>query len=416
MVRVLSSLVAVGSRGGDGRHVSDRLALDGPPRLDDLARRGRPLAANTLGAAAGALAAGFILLPRLGLDGATAVGWPSISPRRRAPGIKPDERPSAAPTRRRRGAGSRRARSARTAGRPSRRSHDSWPAMGGGPGVGLTGFASLALQVVWTRLLASILGPTTYAFSAVAIFVLGIAGGSAAGGRLRAAQASAGTAGAGRGRQRPAALLGAAGVDTAVMAIARLVSTAGVTFGTVLLREWLVAAALLLPMALVFGAAFPLALGVASRADGAMVEDLGLVYAVNTVGAIAGALVTGFALVPWLGLHDTMRLLALLTAAGGVALAWRRAGGIARWAAVGRRCSWPGRRGWRRAGPRCCCRAAPTSTRRPAWPRSGDGPHRRRARSTTGRAPRPPWPCASWPARRRCRSTARSTPRMPPTC
>ena len=38
------------------------------------ARRGRMYAANTIGAAVGALLAGFVLLPALGLSGATWVG------------------------------------------------------------------------------------------------------------------------------------------------------------------------------------------------------------------------------------------------------------------------------------------------------------------------------------------------------
>ena len=44
-------------------------------------------------------------------------------------------------------------------------------------------------------------------------------------------------------------------------------------------------------------------LSVAARDESSMVADLGLVYAVNTLGAILGALGAGFALVPWLGLH-----------------------------------------------------------------------------------------------------------------
>ena len=46
--------------------------------------------------------------------------------------------------------------------------------------LGVSGFASLTLQVVWTRLLVQILGPTTYAFSTVvSIFIIGLAGGAA---------------------------------------------------------------------------------------------------------------------------------------------------------------------------------------------------------------------------------------------
>jgi spermidine synthase len=270
-------------------------------------------AANTVGAAAGALLTGFVLLPRLGLTGATAVGvvlnlaaaggaWllagrvpggvaAAISPPATTSGKRP-----VTPT-----------------GRP-------WVAA---MTLGVTGLASLTLQVVWTRLLASILGPTTYAFSAVvAIFILGIAGGSGLGAWLsrrvtRPVAALATTVGA----CAAMALAGAATVDAVLLEVARLVARPDVSFGQVLAREWLFTGAILLPMSLAFGAAFPLALAVAARDEASMVADLGLVYAVNTAGAIVGALGAGFVLVPWLGLHDTIRLVGAVLAIAAIALA-----------------------------------------------------------------------------------------------
>jgi spermidine synthase len=213
-------------------------------------------------------------------------------------------------------------------------------ALAGRPGraaaaLGVTGFASLALQVVWTRLLASILGPTTYAFSAVvAVFILGIAGGSLLGARLsrRLRQPIVGLAVcviASGGL----ALVAATTVDATVMSVARLVAEPQVTFQQVVRWEWLLTALVLLPMALAFGAAFPLALAVAARGEETMVEDLGLVYAVNTLGAIFGSLLAGFALVPWLGLHDTIRAVALLTVLAGAAISVT-ARPTARWVAL----------------------------------------------------------------------------------
>lgn len=295
-------------------------------------------AANTLGAAAGALTAGFILLPSLGLSGAT---WIGVALNVLAAGgawYLADRVDTAAPVAdtiaparikdKGRGRGTRRGPAVTTSPEEGR--------IGlAAAALGITGFASLALQVVWTRLLASVLGPTTYAFSAVvAVFILGIAGGSIAGARLT------------RRGGRPVALLGlvvalsgvlaliaATQVDAAVMTVARLVAAPDVTFGTVLLREWWLATTLLLPMALTFGLAFPLALAVAARTSETAVEDLGLVYAVNTLGAIAGALLAGFVLVPWLGLHGTTRLVAIVTAlaAAGLGLAAARRG---RWVPV----------------------------------------------------------------------------------
>ena len=277
---------------------------------------GRLYAANTLGAAIGAIAAGFLLLPALGLTGATFVGvvlnlaaaggaWVMAS---RAVGEDAAPVPAFPPA-----SGRTRAADPPRPGRP-------WLAAAA---LGVTGFASLALQVVWTRLLASILGPTTYAFSAVvAIFILGIAGGSALGAWLS------------RRQRRPLAalsvviaagaaltLVAATTVDPVLLAVAELVAEPGVTFEHVVTQEWAFTAAVLLPMALAFGAAFPLAMAVATRDESSMVADLGAVYAVNTAGAIAGALGAGFVLVPWLGLHDTIRLIGVVMAIGSIALA-----------------------------------------------------------------------------------------------
>ena len=282
---------------------------------------GRLYAANTLGAAAGALLAGFVLLPALGLWGATltavvlnltaAAGawWLSTLPVASEVGTVAERTPSDTRQRRK----TARAVVTAIAGRPAVAA----------AALGVTGFASLTLQVVWTRLLASILGPTTYAFSAVvAVFILGIAGGSAMGAwlsrRLRQPSLALAVCVIASGGL---ALAAATMVDATVLSVARLVASPQVTFQQVVIQEWLLTASILLPMALAFGAAFPLALAVAARTDDTVVADLGLVYAVNTLGAILGALLAGFALIPWLGLHDTIRVVAVLTAVAGAALA-----------------------------------------------------------------------------------------------
>ena len=61
-------------------------------------------------------------------------------------------------------------------------------------------------------------------------------------------------------------------------------------------------AAMLLPMTIAFGAAFPLAWRLPADATND-VTDLGLIYAVNTLGAILGSLLAGFVLIPRIGLH-----------------------------------------------------------------------------------------------------------------
>ncbi|MNM51112.1 Spermidine synthase [compost metagenome] len=72
----------------------------------------------------------------------------------------------------------------------------------------------------------------------------------------------------------------------------------------------------------VLGAAFPLALrlSVDSQQVG---RDVGAVVALNTVGGIIGVMLTGFVLVPGVGLVRTLVVLALVAAAVGCVAVWR---------------------------------------------------------------------------------------------
>lgn len=274
-------------------------------------------AANTLGAAAGAVLAGFVLIPALGLSGSTWVGVAlNVAAAAGAFALARSAEPiaNAAPD-------------AVAANKTDPKGSAPRPRAGGRPwlaalALGASGFASLTLQVVWTRLLVQILGPTTYAFSiVVAIFIVGLAGGAAAGAWLAARVRNA-AAGLATGLLTSAALslAAAATVDWALLTIAEIVARPDSQFADVLAREALMVTGLLLPMTLAFGAAFPFAVALAAGRDEAVTESLGRIYAVNTVGAIAGALLAGFVLVPQIGLHLTIRIVAGVLAATAVAL------------------------------------------------------------------------------------------------
>jgi spermidine synthase len=296
--------------------------------------------ANTVGAAIGALLAGFVLLPSLGLSGTTWVGvalnvvaasgawWiasqtPTLAPASGAaqsPRIDDDRAP------------------ARQRSRRSPQPDDLADSARFRPGLaalalGLSGFASLTLQVVWTRLLALVLGPTTYAFSTmVGVFIAGLAVGAAIGSRLaaRSRQPAAGLAiclAVSAGCAALAAML----IDRSLLSLASFVAQPNVTFEQVLFRQALVAIGLLAPMTIAFGVAFPFAVALATQTDASVSRDLGLIYAVNTAGAIVGALLTGFVLISWFGLHGTIRLVIITSALGAVAVLWAgRARGGAR--------------------------------------------------------------------------------------
>ena len=108
----------------------------------------------------------------------------------------------------------------------------------------------------------------------------------------------------------------AAGVNGALLYMAAVVSAEDASFTGVLIQQALLVAVLLVPMAMAFGAAFPFAMAVGTRSDRTVVSDLGRIYAANTVGAIAGALLTGFVLITHLGLQNTIRVVVVIVAIG----------------------------------------------------------------------------------------------------
>jgi spermidine synthase len=330
-------------------------------------------ASNTVGAAIGALVAGFVLLPSVGLLGATwvAVALNTLAAggafhisrsltrprsgrvsrgREAAESYEAAKRPS--PTRREAPSPTKRDRLRQGSGESaealrakaqapsptSRRVQSSPSLLLAATALGVSGFASLTLQVVWTRLLALMLGPTTYAFSIiVSAFIAGLAVGAVLAARV-----------ASRVQQPIAALavclavsvglaaVSASLVDRGLLAVAWIVAEPTTTFSQVLSRQALIAFGLLAPMTIAFGAAFPFAVAAATRGDETIAADLGVIYAVNTTGAIAGALLAGYLFIPVAGLHGTIRIVIGVGAIGALALiVLGRASGRTRLGAVG---------------------------------------------------------------------------------
>lgn len=160
-----------------------------------------------------------------------------------------------------------------------------------------SGAALLALEVVWFRLLAQFCAATSFSFAVMlAVILVGIAGGG-----LLAAQLT------GRPAVLPAmlpllALL--AGVAT-VAAYTRLPGVLDALGGEYLFAPSsiaLAAAALMLPTSIVSGLFFTVAgMVLHARGCGAEGRAVGLLTLSNTCGALAGALVAGFVLLPMLG-------------------------------------------------------------------------------------------------------------------
>lgn len=277
------------------------------------AEAGDLYAANTIGAAIGAGAGAIVLVPMLGstLTSAVAVGlnvtaatgaWLIAA---RAAGGSAAKEVSREPPPEAAG---------RELMRPSGRP---WLATAA---LALTGFVALASEVAWTRVLALVIGPTTYAFGIMlAVFITGLALGSFAGARLVARSRD--------GRLALASVMIGFTAATALalwrlqglpLEVATSVARLDGQVTRILWEQALTAGSMLLPIAVMLGAAFPVAVRVAARARADLAGDVARLYAGNTVGAIAGSLAAGFLLVPRLGLHGTLVLSAALAGLGAV--------------------------------------------------------------------------------------------------
>jgi len=299
-------------------------------------------AVNTIGAASGALLAGFYLPLLLGyrlsfaaaitLTLLAAAGAFVMSRGRRAQGAtqgatKPSQDAASQPN-------------AQDAAEPLKASPSPSPtpteAWSFAAVCFISGFGFLALEVLWTRMFMQVLENSVYTFAAILVVVLVClalgAGLSSVLARLKASPVHV-----------LAALLVASALAVAltpqvfmqatdqmqVLAtdaswagyVGKVVLTVGVTIG---------------PPALILGAVFPYLMKIEEKYVASAGQSIGRLAAINTLGAIVGSLLCGFVLIAWLGMWMTMLVLALLYAAAVVILPlpWKGGGLATRLAAA----------------------------------------------------------------------------------
>jgi spermidine synthase len=278
-------------------------------------------AVNTLGALVGTLAAGFVLLPQLGMTRATwcaaginlaigivcvVVGWGS-----RVPAVVPDEDVNGLdpiP-----GLEAHQRRRIKTAALLA---------------FGLSGFCSFALEVAWTRILLISFSATVYSFaSTLACFLFGIFLGSRMISRVVDKH------------ENPVALFALLelGIGVSVGILGLLLYVVPTLFGQLLvalasaapsLRDQALVIAtvvasfpLLVVPATLLGATFPVALRLYTTTIARVGSSTGNIYASNTVGAVLGSLTAGLVLIPTVGARPTLGLLSILFVGIGIALA-----------------------------------------------------------------------------------------------
>jgi spermidine synthase len=265
-------------------------------------------ALNTVGAVAGSLLGGFLLLPGLGLFGSTlvaaalnvaagAIAWSAsgASPAQAQRDVAPASIPPpllAAPARQVLGAV-----------------------------FALSGFAALMLQLAWVRLFGLVLGSTVYSFSAVlGVYLAGIAIGSALVARWISRVRNAQTLAVAQWAIAFVALIGIQtwpGLPGAMLSLGERMGTSW--SGLLVAQLGLVLPVLGVPC-LLLGAVFPLTARLLQQGEGG--TSTGRAYALNTLGTIAGSLITGFVLLPWLGVQGCVLLAAGLASLAGLACLW----------------------------------------------------------------------------------------------
>jgi len=194
-------------------------------------------------------------------------------------------------------------------------------------GIGISGLAALALEVTWTRVLTLSFSGTVYSFAIMlSSFLFGIFLGS----RTMARTIDS--------NQNPlrqlAALQIALGFSVALLGLLTyfipklfanllwgLTAASGNSFVTgSLLAQTAIAMLLMIVPTTLLGATFPTAVRVFTPSNQSSGAGTSAVYAANTAGAVFGALLAGFVLIPALGSRLTLIVIAAIFLANGLTI------------------------------------------------------------------------------------------------
>jgi len=262
--------------------------------------------ANSLGAAAGVLASGFVLIAWAGLPGTLQTA--GVINLLLAAAVAVLSRPAVAPPLARAEDGARPARLLLTVAL-------------------LTGLASFIYEICWIRMLSLVLGASTHSFELMlSTFILGLALGGLAVRRLVDRS------------NAPERLLGWVQVAMGLAALATLpvydwsfelmetlmkgLARTETGYAFFNLAGQGISALVMLPATFLAGTTLPLITGALLRM-GAGERAIGQVYAANTLGAILGVLAAVHFGLPLLGLKNTLMFGALIDAALGLMLLFR---------------------------------------------------------------------------------------------
>lgn len=270
-------------------------------------------AINTAGAVTGAFCAGFFLLPALGLSALHNLGVVVAL----VIGL------IAAGLARWRNLPSRPAADDEAAVEVARPSLDARLAL---VAFAISGGIAMALEAVFSRAMALVLGSAIQSFTLVLVlFLLGISAGSAVMGRFASRSAhplawlAVGLTGAAASLLLVYSWLDALPgfhYDLVRSTSVELDSAAGVGIRALV-------AGSIAPVTFFLGAIMPLAVSAYTRSTHTVGQDVGRAYAFNTIGAVIGSLAGGFFVLPWLGIGPGVLACVLALAAMSAVLTLR---------------------------------------------------------------------------------------------
>lgn len=180
----------------------------------------------------------------------------------------------------------------------------------------LVGASFMLMELTWYRMLAPLLGGSSYTFGLIlAVALVGIAIGGVVYARTTALPSLKFFAATCSLEALFIAIPYALGDRLAVVTVL-LRPLCRVGFGASIGVWTAIAAFVILPAAIVSGVQFPLVIGLYGRGARRVGHDIGAAYLANTIGSIAGSLVGGFGLLPLLGALGVWKLVVVSLSIG----------------------------------------------------------------------------------------------------
>jgi spermidine synthase len=177
----------------------------------------------------------------------------------------------------------------------------------------VSGFLALASEVLWTRVLETIIGNSTYAFATIVLlYLLGIAAGSwimsLVVTRLKSLPVWIATMLFGMGLWMVVSIKLFTHIGASIAYYSWKMVPLSIIFG-----HYLNAMEVLLPLSLLSGACFPLATRIIDpKSEDAKGELVAKAYSWNTIGALVGSLAAGFMIAPFWDYLNSLYILAAL--------------------------------------------------------------------------------------------------------